>query len=98
MHKPRLRVIQSKPGFDLRRFMTGPQKETKVVGRRRPPKRMTMKFVRLPYTWGRRLHKHRVNAAGWYLLGELDRLIHEPGKGNPVTLTTEVLKSMDLSR
>ena len=59
---------------------------------------MTTKFVRLPYAWLRRLWEHQVSITACYLLGELDRLIHEPGKGNPVKLSTEALKSMKLSR
>jgi hypothetical protein len=57
---------------------------------------MMGKFVRIPHVWGRRLQEHRVNAVGWYLLCELDRLIHEPGRGIPVKLSTEVLKRTGL--
>jgi hypothetical protein len=100
MRKPKLRVVQSKPRFDLGRFETKqpPGTETPTPNRRRPPRRMTTKFVRIPYVWLRRLWECQVSITACYLLGELDRLIHEPGKGNPVKLSTEALKSMKLSR
>jgi len=97
MRKPELRVVASKPQFDLRQFETNRPSKPETPNRRRPPRQMTTKFARLPYTWNRRLHEHRVNANAWYLLMELDRLIHQPGKGNPIKLTAEALKSTGLS-
>jgi hypothetical protein len=102
MRKRRLRLVQPNLEFDLNKFKTKRSFEaetaTEIQTRRRPPRRMTKKFVRFPHGWGRRLWEHQVSATAWYLLIELDRLIHEPGKGNPVKLSTEALKSMRLSR
>jgi hypothetical protein len=98
MRKPKLRVVSSKPQFDLGRFATKQPPETKIGGRRRPPRQISGKFVRIPHVWGRRLREHQVSGTAWYLLSELDRLIHEPGRANPIKLTTADLKSMQLSR
>jgi hypothetical protein len=97
--RTRLRLVEPTQKFDLDKFKTKrpPEGETKPSSRRHAPARTKVKFIRLPHTWARRLRDYRVNATGWYLLVELDRLIHEPGKGNPVKLSTKALESMGLS-
>ena len=94
MRKPRLRLVQFNLGPGLERFRTEGGPEAPL--RRRPPRQMIGKFVRIPHAWAQRLHEHRASAAAWYLLCELDRLVHEPGKGNPVKLSTKTLKAMGL--
>ena len=98
MRKPRLKLVQSNPKPGLERFRTRRSFEAgpEVLTRRRPPRRMTEKFVRIPHAWGQRLHEHRVNGAAWYLLCALDQFIHEPGKGNPVKLSARTLKAIGL--
>jgi hypothetical protein len=98
MRKRSLRLVQSNPGFDLEKFRTKRSFDVEAPSRQGVPRRMTMKFVRIPHVWIRRLQEHRISANAWILLGELDRIIHEPGKGNPVRLTASVLKSTKLSR
>jgi hypothetical protein len=99
MRKRRLRLVQPSPRFDLEKFRTARSFEiNETPAQERPPRRMTMKFARLPHVWARRLREHRISADAWYLLCELDRLILEPGGSNPVKLATEALKSMKLNR
>jgi hypothetical protein len=101
MRKQQLRLVQPAPKFDPEKFKTKQPQEgaakPRPVSRRPAPARTKVKFIRLPHMWARRLRKHRVNATAWYLIVELDRLIHEPGKGNPVKLSTKALESMELS-
>jgi hypothetical protein len=104
MGKRRLRLVQSKPRFDLEKFRTKRSFEIETPAQQRAPGgvgmahrgQLTEKFARIPYERARKLFRH-IGGPAWLLLIELDRLIFTK-KRNPIKLTTEALKSSGLTR
>jgi len=98
-----LRLVDSQDSvsvFDdldaLRQAQAAPAPSRLASRKHRRPK-ITTKFVAINHALGRRLWEQRVSATAWFLLVELDRLIHEPQGRNPLSLTTMGLASTGLT-
>ena len=98
-----LRLVDSQDSvsvFDdldaLRQAQAAPTPSRPASRKHRRPK-ITTKFVAITHVLGRRLWEQRVSATAWFLLVELDRLIHEPQGRNPLSLTTMGLASTGLT-
>jgi CRP-like cAMP-binding protein len=51
-------------------------------------------FARIPHDKALRLYRHRLNAAAWAVLIELDRIILKSGGRNPVKLSSTRLRAI----
>jgi len=82
--------------LDLERFRSKhpPKPKSRPRYRRRP--RIVEKFFPLTHLWVHKLYDQIGGTAWLLLLVELDRLVHEPGSGNPVVLSTKMLESIGL--
>jgi len=100
--RARLRLVKTKPQadalgeFNLERFKSKhpPKPKPRPRYRRRP--RIMERFFPLTHAWAHKLYNHQTGGAAWFLLVELDRLVHEPGGSNPVMLSTKILESTGL--
>jgi hypothetical protein len=91
--RSRLRLVGSTDPADVFNDLKSLQAEQQTAVRR---KRSVETFARVPHDRGLELYKHRLSAAAYTVLIELDRLILKAGGRNPVRLSSRRLRALGL--
>jgi hypothetical protein len=91
--RSRLRLVGSTDPADVFNDLKSLQTEQQTPARR---KRSAETFARIPHDRGLELYKHRLSAAAYTVLIELDRLILKAGGRNPVKFSSRRLRALGL--
>jgi hypothetical protein len=91
--RSRLRLVGAEEPTDVFNDLNKLREEQQAPVRR---KRLTETFARIPHDRGLELYKHRLSAAAYTVLIELDRLILKAGGCNPVKFSSRRLRALGL--